>query len=61
MIYCVLELCLHYFSGPIKEDSNFKDDDPSVDYVDIIGTEEQLVSIFIQFDDTSITNNIPFY
>ncbi|XP_022160995.1 probable cation-transporting ATPase 13A3 isoform X2 [Myzus persicae] len=28
---------------PIKEDSNFKDDeDPSVDYVDIIGTEEQL-------------------
>jgi len=38
--------CVLIFSGPIKEDSNFKDDeDPSVDYVDIIGTEEQLVSI----------------
>lgn len=36
------------FSGPIKEDSNFKDDDPSVDYVDIIGTEEQLVSILLR-------------
>lgn len=61
MIYCLLELCLHYFPGPIKEDSNFKDDDPSVDYVDIIGTEEQLVSIFLQFDYTNNTINIPFY
>lgn len=42
----VLEQLFKCFSGPIKEDSNFKDDDPSVDYVDIIGTEEQLVSIF---------------
>lgn len=40
--------CVLFFSGPIKEDSKFKDDeDPSVDYVDIIGTEEQLVSILL--------------
>jgi len=40
--------CVLIFIGPIKEDSNFKDDeDPSVDYVDIIGTEEQLVSILL--------------
>lgn len=36
---------LNFFAGPIKEDSSFKDDDPSVDYVDIVGTEEQLVSM----------------
>jgi len=45
---CVCLKCVLIFSGPIKEDSKFKDDeDPSVDYVDIIGTEEQLVSILL--------------
>lgn len=51
LIHHVLRLWYNFFSGPIKEDSNFKDDeDPSVDYVDIIGTEEQLVSILVQFN-----------
>jgi len=48
----VLKYGFKFVSGPIKEDTDFKDDDPSVDYVDIIGTEEQLVSIL---------NNLPHY
>ena len=36
-VLCILKLCFINLLGPIKEDSNFKDDeDPSVDYVDII-------------------------
>lgn len=53
-MYNIIELYLK-FSGPIKEESNFKNDDPSVDYVDIIGTEEQLVSILSQ-----LINSIPY-
>jgi len=59
MYYAYLNWVL-IFSGPIKEDSNFKDDeDPSVDYVDIIGTEEQLVSILLRINHI-INNKIPF-
>lgn len=50
-----------FVSGPIKEDSNFKDNDPSVDYVDIIGTEEQLVSILQLLNDNINNNTFHYY
>lgn len=48
-----------FVSGPLKEDSNFND--PSVDYVDIIGTEEQLVSILQLFNDYINNNTFHYY